>query len=203
MNQIETRFRRICRCRRSDGIYSFHLQKQTKLRGENESLNQQIAQMQERDDAKIQLAAAQREIKNCRTKQSDEFLRLRGETGVLRRQLDEAPKKIARCRPQLMADSNTNSPMPQIHIKARFLTMPKDVSAGWYDSTSAGILTSENFSIVLKQLRSRNDVETLAEPEVMTNQRTPSSNAGNTDYFCRDQFLPSRNKWHFQHCSSN
>jgi hypothetical protein len=44
--------------------------------------------------------------------------------------------------------------------------MPKDTSAGWYDSTSAGILTSENLSIALKQLRSRNDVETLAEPEV-------------------------------------
>jgi hypothetical protein len=59
--------------------------------------------------------------------------------------------------------------MPQIHIKARFLTMPNDVSAGWYDSTSAGILTSENFSIALKQLRSRNDVETLAdEPGVVT-----------------------------------
>src|SRR5437879_12040278 len=63
---------------------------------------------------------------------------------------------------------NTNSSMLQIHIKARFLTMPKDVSAGWYDSTSASILTSENFSIALKQLSSRNDVETLAEPGVVT-----------------------------------
>jgi Flp pilus assembly secretin CpaC len=46
--------------------------------------------------------------------------------------------------------------------------MPKDASAGWYDSTSAGILTSENLLIALKQLRSRNDVETLAEPRVVT-----------------------------------
>ena len=56
--------------------------------------------------------------------------------------------------------------MPQIHIKARFLTIPEDMSAGWYDSTGAGILTSENFSIALKKLRSRSDVETLAEPEL-------------------------------------
>src|SRR5262249_40073099 len=47
-------------------------------------------------------------------------------------------------------------------------TIPKDESAGWYDSTSAGILSSENLSIALKQLRSRNDVETLAEPGVVT-----------------------------------
>ncbi|MEI9961558.1 MAG: hypothetical protein WDM76_10645 [Limisphaerales bacterium] len=46
--------------------------------------------------------------------------------------------------------------------------MPKDTSVGWYDSTRASILTDENFRIALKQLRSRNDVEALAEPEVTT-----------------------------------
>jgi len=150
------------------GIYSFHLQKQiAALQEQQTSLNRQIAQMsQERDDAKSQLAAAQRENEQRQNNQ-DELLRLRGETGVLRRQLDEATK-TNRALPAAVVAMNTNSSMPQIHIKARFLTMPKDVSAGWYDSTSAGILTSENFSIALKQLRSRNDVETLAEPEVTT-----------------------------------
>ena len=150
------------------GIYSFHLQKQiAALHEQQTSLNRQIAQMsQERDDAKNQLAAAQL-ANNQRQNNQDELLRLRSETGVLRRQLDEAAKKY-RALPAAVVAMNTNSPTPQIHIKARFLTMPKDVSAGWYDSTSAGILTSENFSIALKQLRSRNDVETLAEPGVVT-----------------------------------
>jgi RNA polymerase sigma factor (sigma-70 family) len=150
------------------GIYSFHLQKQiTALQEQQTLLNQQIAQMsQERDDAKNQLAAAQRENEQ-RLNNQDELLRLRGKTGVLRRQLDEATKNN-RTLPAAVVASNTNSSMAQIHIKARFLTMPKDVSAGWYDSTSAGILTSENLSIALKQLRSRNDVETLAEPGVVT-----------------------------------
>jgi RNA polymerase sigma factor (sigma-70 family) len=150
------------------GIYSFHLHKQiAALQEQQTSLNQQIEQMsQERHDAKNQLAAAQREIMQRQNNQ-DELLRLRGETGVLRRQLDEATK-TNRALPAAVVAMNTNSSMPQIHIKARFLTMPKDVSAGWYDSTSAGILTSENFSIALKQLRSRNDVVTLAEPEVVT-----------------------------------
>jgi RNA polymerase sigma factor (sigma-70 family) len=150
------------------GIYSFHLQKQiAALQEQQTSLNQQIAQMsQERDDAKNQLAAAQRENEQRQNNQ-DELLRLRGETGVLRRQLGEATKPN-RALPAAVAAMNTNSPMLQPHIKARFLTMPKDVSAGWYDSSSGGILTSENFSIALKQLRSRNDVETLAEPSVVT-----------------------------------
>ena len=75
------------------GIYSLHLQKQVAaLQEQQTSLNQQIAQMsQERDDATNQLAAAQREIKQRRNNQ-DELLRLRGETGALRRQLDEASK---------------------------------------------------------------------------------------------------------------
>jgi RNA polymerase sigma factor (sigma-70 family) len=149
------------------GIYSFHLQKQVAALQERQtSLNQQIVQMsQERDDAKSQLAAAQRENEQRQNNQ-DELLRLRGETGVLRRQLDEAAKNN-RALPAAVVAMNTNSSMPQLHIKARFLTMPNDVSAGWYDSTSAGILTSENSSIALKQLRSRNDVYTLAEPEVV------------------------------------
>ncbi|MCI0696363.1 hypothetical protein L0337_30710 [candidate division KSB1 bacterium] len=150
------------------GIYSFHLQKQiAALQEQQTSLNQQIAQMrQERDDAKNQLAAAQREIKQRQNNQA-ELLRLRGETGVLRRQLDEATK-TNRALPAEVVAMNTNSSISQIVIEARFLTLPKDVSAGWYDSTSGSILTSENFSIALKQLRSRNDVETLAEPKVTT-----------------------------------
>ena len=125
------------------GIYSIHLQKQiAALQEQKTSLNQQIAQMsQERDDAKSQLAAAQRENERRQSHQ-DELLRLRGETGVLRHQLDEATK-TNRAQPAAVVAMNTKTSMPQIHIKARFLTMPKDVSAGWYDSTSAGILTGE------------------------------------------------------------
>ena len=150
------------------GIYSLHLQKQVAaLQEQQTSLNQQIAQMsQERDDATNQLAAAQREIKQRRNNQ-DELLRLRDETGALRRQLDEA-SKTNRALPAAVVAMNTNSSMPQLTIEARFLTMPKDASAGWYDSTRPGILTSENFWSALKQLRSRDDVETLAEPKVVT-----------------------------------
>lgn len=129
---------------------------------------------QERDDAKNQLAAAQQENEQ-RQNNRDELLRLRGETGVLRRQLGEATKtNRARGLPADVVAMDTNSSPPQIHIKATFLTMPKDVSAGWYDSTTARILTSENFSMALKQLSSRNDVETLAEPRLVTLSERPA-----------------------------
>jgi RNA polymerase sigma factor (sigma-70 family) len=147
------------------GFYSFHLQKQiATLQAQQMSLNQQMAQLrQERDDAKNGWAAAQRENEQRQNNQ-DELLRLRGETGLLRRQLAEATQKAPALPAELVA-MNTNASLPQIHIKARFLTIPEDLSAGWYDSTSAGILNSENLSAALKKLRSRNDVETLAEPE--------------------------------------
>ena len=150
------------------GIYSFHLQKQIgALQQEQTSLDQQLVQLNsERDEVKHQLAAAQQENEQLRGNEN-ELLRLRRETSLLRRQLDEATGKN-RALPTAVVAMNTNPPAPQIHIKARFLTMPKDVSAGWYDSTSAGILTDENFRIALKQLHSRNDVETLAEPEVVS-----------------------------------
>lgn len=150
------------------GIYSFHLQKQiAALQKQQTSLNEQIAQMsQERDDAKNQLAAALRENEQRQNNQ-EELLRLRGETSALRRQLGEATK-TNRALPVAVAGRNTNSPTPQVTIKARFLAMPKDTSAGWYDSTGVGIITSENFSTALKQLRSRNDVEILGESQVTT-----------------------------------
>jgi RNA polymerase sigma factor (sigma-70 family) len=144
-------------------------QNQNKLRGENELLRQQIAQLQA-DNASLSNRIAEiGEVKKLPDEQFNGLLKLRGELGVLRRQLGEIAGKNHTSQDvnASMFDSNTNSPTPQIHIKATFLTIPKDISAGWYDSTSAGILTDENFRIALKQLRSRNDVETLAEPEVV------------------------------------
>ena len=150
------------------GIYSFHLQKHiAALRDQQTSLNQQIAQIsQDRDDAKNQLAAAQRENEQRQNNQN-ELLRLRSETGVLRRKLAEATN-TNRALPVAVAATNTNSPVLQLHIKARFLAIPSTLSAGWYDSTSPSVLTSENFSIALNQLSSRTDVETLAEPSMVT-----------------------------------
>ena len=120
----------------------------------------------ERDVAKDQFAAAQSENEQRQNNQA-ELLRLRGETSVLRRQLGEASKKN-RMLPAVVAATNTSSLILQPHLQARFLTVPKDLSVGSYDSTSASILTREDFSLALQKLRSRKDVENLAEPSVVT-----------------------------------
>jgi RNA polymerase sigma factor (sigma-70 family) len=146
-------------------------QNQNKLRDENESLQQQIAQLQA-DNANLSNRMMEiGEAKNLSAAQFNELLKLRGETGVLSRQLDELAEKNRRLQnvSAAMRDSKTNSPAPQIHIKARFLTMPNDVLAGLGGLTRfTGILTKENASILLRQLQSRAGFEELAEPEAVS-----------------------------------
>jgi hypothetical protein len=63
---------------------------------------------------------------------------------------------------------------PQIHIKARFIEVPKDdfVMPTTLSNTVAGqmkgILSDSNFPVVLHALEQRTGVETLAEPECVT-----------------------------------
>jgi RNA polymerase sigma factor (sigma-70 family) len=148
-------------------------QNQTKLRGENESLQQQIAQLQTNDENFSNQLASVGDAKKLPDEQFNELLKLRGEVGVLRWQLDELAKKNRALQNvnTAMLGSNTNPPAPQIHIKARFLTGPKDVLAGFGMDGSTrfiGVLTSANASNALSQLQSRNGVEILGEPEVVT-----------------------------------
>ena len=64
---------------------------------------------------------------------------------------------------------------PQVHIKARFLEVPKGTFAGLAKMVNisnqsnqlVGILTLENFQTALRNLQARPDVEELAEPEVL------------------------------------
>ena len=75
-----------------------------------------------------------------------------------------------------------NLPPPQIHIKARFLEVPKGTLVGLNNIISftnqfapsnqvaglVGILTDKNLRTVLRNLVARPGIETLAEPEVVT-----------------------------------
>jgi beta-lactamase regulating signal transducer with metallopeptidase domain len=74
---------------------------------------------------------------------------------------------------------NTNSPPPQIHIKARFLEVPKEtlnsltkmmatINQPVQSAGPVRILSNQNFQTVLQALENRSDVEELAEPEVVT-----------------------------------
>ncbi|HVU27416.1 MAG TPA: sigma-70 family RNA polymerase sigma factor [Verrucomicrobiae bacterium] len=141
-------------------------QNQTKLRGENESFQQQIAQLQTDNANYSNRLAEVGDDKKLSDEQFSELLKLRGEVGVLQRQLDEAVEKNRALQNAAMVGSNTNSSVPQIHIKACFFSMPKDVLAGLGNLN--GILTSENASNTLWTVKTRNGVKELAEPEVVT-----------------------------------
>src|SRR5437016_5572299 len=62
----------------------------------------------------------------------------------------------------------------QIHIKARFIEVPKKVlaSATFFTNSVAGsmtgIMSDSNFRTLLRALQNQPGVETLAEPEVVT-----------------------------------
>ncbi|HEY3931290.1 MAG TPA: hypothetical protein VGM58_02865, partial [Verrucomicrobiae bacterium] len=134
---------------------------------------QQIAQLQAANAGLSNRIATIGEVSQLPAEQFNELLKLRGEVGVLRRQLDELAEKNRALQNVNTAifGSNTNPPALQIHIKARFLTGPKDVLAGFgMDGPTRfiGVLTSASASTTLSQLQSRNGVETLAEPEVVT-----------------------------------
>ena len=78
--------------------------------------------------------------------------------------------------------SALNQVAPQIHIKARFVEVPKGTLSGLPKMVAStnrlvqsnqlasitGILTDENFKIALRNLEARDGVENLAEPEVTT-----------------------------------
>jgi cell division protein FtsL len=152
-------------------------QNQNKLRGENESLRQQIAQLQTDNSSLSNRVAEIGEAKKLSESQFTELLKLRGEIGVLRRQFDESTqenRKLQNVKVQ-MRSLNTNSPEPQLHIKARFIAMPqgaaydlKMVGAQTSIKGFSGILNNDSVSNILHELRSHDDVETLAEPEVVT-----------------------------------
>jgi len=63
---------------------------------------------------------------------------------------------------------------PQVHMKARFIEVPKKLLASSAFFTNAvagpmtGIMNDSNFRILLHNLQQHDDVETLAEPEVVT-----------------------------------
>jgi len=67
-----------------------------------------------------------------------------------------------------------NQTAPQIHLKARFIEMPKKLLATATFFTNAvagrmtGIMSDSNFRGLLRALQQHDDVETLAEPEVVT-----------------------------------
>src|ERR1035441_5533667 len=114
------------------GATAFVLQQQAqkKLRGENAALQQQIAQLQTDNQSLSNSLATIGDSKKLADDQFTELLKLRGEVGVLRNEennLNQDNEALKR-RLARISNSETNlaSAPPQIHIKSRFIAVPKD-----------------------------------------------------------------------------
>lgn len=89
-------------------------QTQSKLRGENESLQQQIAQLQTDNENFSNRLAEIGDAKKLSDDQFNELLKLRGEVGVLRQQTNELEKLVEenhRLHSQIAAEQNQSAPL--------------------------------------------------------------------------------------------
>jgi RNA polymerase sigma factor (sigma-70 family) len=150
-------------------------QMQSALRVKNQQLQQQILQLQaDLANYSNQLASVG-QTKQLPDEQFSELLKLRGQIGVLRRKLAEVKHPSPDVN-ALMHDSRTNSPTPQIHIKARFIAMPQETSFGLNgfsskasdNGDSPGVFNNQAFQNIWQELQSHEGVEEMAEPEVVT-----------------------------------
>ncbi len=149
-------------------------QTQEKLRVENESLRQQIAQLQTDNESFSNRLAVAANSKSLSDEQFNELLKLRGEVTRLRQQ-----QKVLPVVAQLKTNNSSSAQIIQIHLKARFISFPTDglqtLGVSWASGAQGGktgLLTEQQFKIINQALQGASDVETLAEPEaVMSNGR--------------------------------
>jgi hypothetical protein len=113
---------------------------------------------------------------------NDELLTLRGKVAVLKKQADEVSRMNRELQRQTTNEAATGpktnaAPIMQVHVKARFVSVPKGTLTGMEtilnsqssgDAGFAGILTESNFPNAYAALIRSDGVEVIAEPEVTT-----------------------------------
>lgn len=122
-----------------------------------------------------------------------ELLKLRGEVGWLRNKAEEFNQEQRDVKKQFAnaaksaPDSNTNAVATfQIHMKARFLSLPKGNLAGIQSFLNAqasgaagfsGVISEDHFTNMLAWIKARTErdgAETLGEPEITTLSERPT-----------------------------
>ncbi|MGH7952419.1 MAG: sigma-70 family RNA polymerase sigma factor [Limisphaerales bacterium] len=151
---------------------AFVIQHQTQenLRAENELLRQQIAQLQADNKSLSNRLATAADSKSLSDEQFNELLKLRGEVTRLHQQQSILPKSV-----QLKTNSLPDVEIIQIHLKARFISLPTDdlqsLGVKWISDVRGvrtGLLTEPQFKIIREALQGASDVERMSEPEVTT-----------------------------------
>jgi len=145
-------------------------QAQEKLRSANESLTQQLSQLEADNEGFSNRLLAAASSKSLSDDQLNELLRLRGEITRLRQQQNVFPKA---------AQSNTNS-LPraetiQIHLKTRFVSLPTEavqvLGARWMSGAQGGrigLLTEQQLKMINEALQGSSDAKVISTPQVVT-----------------------------------
>jgi RNA polymerase sigma factor (sigma-70 family) len=158
------------------GTLIYALQQQNQIRSlqqQQASLTSQVEELnRQRDDAAAQLAALQSKNDQLR-RDAEDVLRLRAEVTQLRRQ---PVTRVAAPAPAALAATNsvTKASQPQIHITARFVTVPTEAmkSLGVWSPNpqggSVGLMRAQQFKDVREALQGASDADVLGAPEVVT-----------------------------------
>ncbi len=179
-------------------------QAQEKLRGENETLQQQIAQLQT-DSASLsnQMAAASGSPK-LTDDQLNELLKLRGEVGVLRRQtneLSELENENRRLREQLNTPQNPPASEEEHKVQAiQILTDAKGYALGCilYANDHNGQFPTNwdrisSYTNKLKNVSGTNDFEIVSQGAI--NEYTIGTNGGSVLLIKSAAWLSSSGTW--------
>jgi RNA polymerase sigma factor (sigma-70 family) len=146
-------------------------QMQIKLREENESLRQQMAQLQTDNESLSNRLAAVSDSKKLTDDQFNELLKLRGEVTLLRHDKNVLPEAT---------QSKTNS-LPvkkttiQIHLRARFVSLPTEdlpiLGVGWTTDAQGGrtgLLAEQQLTSIIEALNGASDANVISAPQVVT-----------------------------------
>jgi RNA polymerase sigma factor (sigma-70 family) len=145
-------------------------QAQEKLREANESLAQEIAQLQTDNEILSNRLAAIGDSKSLSDAEFNELLKLRGEVGRLRHQQNNLPETV-----QSEMNRLPDAEIIQIHLKTRFVSLPTDdlqaLGVGGASDAQGditGLLAEQQFKPIIEALQGASDVEHISEPEVVS-----------------------------------
>jgi hypothetical protein len=139
----------------------------TRLRAQQAPMQEKILQLQgDLASASNTMAGLEGDYAKSR-KDNFELLKLRGQVGVLKNQADELSRENRELQKQAAMNPPTNAAtVNQIHLKSRFVSVPKGALTGTESLT--GNLSFSQFTNMFAIITRMDGVEILGEPEVTT-----------------------------------
>jgi type II secretory pathway component GspD/PulD (secretin) len=151
-------------------VFLIQHQAQVKLRAENDSLRQQITQLQTDNEGLSNRLVTAANSNSLSDEQFNELLRLRGEVTRLRQQQKNLPV-IA----QLKTNNSPSAETIQIHLRTSFVSLPTEdlqiLGIEWTTDAQGGrtgFLTEQQLKVINEALQGASDASVISAPQVIT-----------------------------------